>query len=107
MILTFTLIDDETQKELFLRIYHQYKNLMYQIAYHILHDSGLAEDCTQEALFSIAANIRKLQQADDIRTRRYIITVVKTRRSIFTTDSIRSAPMKCSWMNSHRIELHI
>lgn len=43
------LLDTQTEKEKFERLYYQYKKLMYWIANHILGDSYLAEDAVHEA----------------------------------------------------------
>ena len=42
------------------RIYHQYKNLMYQEAYQILKDQALAEDTLQQSFLKIIDNIDKI-----------------------------------------------
>lgn len=57
--------------------YKLYEQKMYQIAYLILHDSGLAEDAVQEAFLKLMKrNIYfKDPKSDDCK--RYIITVIK------------------------------
>ena len=79
MIYAATLITDESERDFFLEIYEEYKNLMFHIAYKVLKDIGLSEDCVQEASITIAKNISKLDSVHSVRTRRYIITIVKNK----------------------------
>ena len=62
MMLFMALIDEPTDKEKFLDLYVNYKYLMIKIAMEYLHDRGKAEDAVQEAFFSIAKNIKKIEK---------------------------------------------
>ena len=44
MILFLALIDDEEDKEKFVRLYEKYRYFLWYLANERLHDAGLAED---------------------------------------------------------------
>lgn len=79
MIFAAVLIDNKTERELFIKIYYEYRSMMYRIAYNVLNDTGLSEDCVQESLIQIAININKIDTLYSPRTRRYIITITKNK----------------------------
>lgn len=59
------------------KCYHLYEQKMYQIAYSILRDEGMAEDAVQEAFVKLMKSNTTFKdtKADDCK--RYIITVIK------------------------------
>lgn len=59
-MLFLALIDNETDRELFLRLYYEHRNEMFCHAECILEDSWLAEDAVQEAFIRIAKNINRI-----------------------------------------------
>ena len=77
------LLDTQTEKEKFERLYYQYKRLMYWSAYQILGDSHLAEDAVHEAFLKIIKNFHKIGEINCPRTKNFVVIIVKnTARSI-------------------------
>ena len=58
----FYLIESEEQKNKFEYIYKKYYGLMYHVAFSIVKDKSLAEDCVSETCISL------IKMIDDIRT---------------------------------------
>ena len=57
--------------------YQLYEQKMYQVAYRILHDSGLAEDAVQEAFLKLMQSNIYFDDPRSDDSKRYMITVVK------------------------------
>ena len=70
--LFLTLIEEETEKERFERLYYRYQDLMYCFAVEILRDEHLAEDAVQEAFFCVARNFRKVGKVESVQTRNFL-----------------------------------
>lgn len=78
MVAFLDLIDDTQDKQRFSFMYHTYSALMYRVAYQLVQDAELAEDCVQEAFFFVARHFDRID--DDIlsnKTRNYLITIVR------------------------------
>lgn len=59
--LYLSLIDKQEEKNRFEELYYRYRNLMYYIAYQVLHQDRDSEDAVQEAFFRIAKNMDKVK----------------------------------------------
>lgn len=59
------------------KLYRLYEQKMYQAAYHILHDSWLAEDAVQEAFLKLMKSHIYFEDAESDDCKRYLITVIK------------------------------
>ena len=59
------------------KLYKLYEQKMYQAAYHILHDSWLAEDAVQEAFLKLMKCNIYFEDAESDDCKRYLITVIK------------------------------
>ena len=59
------------------RLYHQYKNLMYQEAYQILKDATLAEDALQQSFLKIIDNIDKIEEKEVAKTRNFVVIICR------------------------------
>lgn len=59
------------------RCYKLYEQKMYQIAYSILRDEGLAEDAVQDAFLKLMKGDISFENAKSDDCKRYIITVIK------------------------------
>lgn len=57
--------------------YKLYEQKMYQIAYSVLHDSGLAEDAVQEAFLKLMKHNIYFENLESDDCKRYMITVIK------------------------------
>jgi len=72
MYIYLQMIESPEDKILFEEVYIRYKNLMFKIAYDILHSEASAEDAVHDAFMYIAENI----QATHNRTEKEIIAYI-------------------------------
>ena len=79
MILFLALIDDEEDKEKFVRLYEKYRYFLWYLANERLHDAGLAEDAVQEAFFALIRHMEKIGDVDSTATRNCLATIVKSK----------------------------
>ena len=66
------LLDGECEKTQFEKLYNEYKNEAYYIAYKILDDSALAEDAVADAFLSLAGNFKTVSALDAHKKHGYI-----------------------------------
>ncbi len=59
------------------RIYHQYKNLMYQEAFQILKDQALTEDAVQQSFLKIMDHIDKIEEKEIAKTRNFVVIICR------------------------------
>lgn len=71
------LIDNEEDKRLFEQLYTKYKTIMYNTAYAILHYVQRSEDAVHDAFLSVARNMNKISAEECIRTRNFLIIIVR------------------------------
>lgn len=57
-------------------LYVKYRQLMFYVANEILDDTQLAEDAVQEAFIRIAKNMHKIDIANDLKTKAFVVTIV-------------------------------
>lgn len=57
--------------------YKLYEQKMYQVAYSVLHDPGLAEDAVQEAFIKLMKHNVYFENLESDDCKRYMITVIK------------------------------
>ena len=58
-------------------LYQKYKRLMYREAYRILNDAALTEDAIQQSFMKVMANMHKIGEVDDNRTRNYLVIICR------------------------------
>ena len=75
--LFLSLIDEETEKEKFEKIYYRYRSLMHYVAAGILDDDHLAEDAVQEAFFRVARNFGKVGKAESVQTKNFLALITR------------------------------
>lgn len=75
--LCLSLIDDNENICKFEQIYHEYHNIIYNIAFGITKNHHDAEDALQSSLFSIAKNIETIKTDNVLLTKSYIYKIVK------------------------------
>ncbi len=71
------LIDEESDKEKFERIYHLYAKRMLKMAYSVLHNQSQCEDVVHEAFIKIARNINAVDEVDSVKTLSYVLKATK------------------------------
>ena len=72
-----SMINDETDKELVRSLYEANEQLMYNVAYNILHNRTDAEDAVQDSFVSVINHLEKIREIDCNETRFYLVIVVK------------------------------
>ena len=77
LMLFLSMIDDESDREKFMRLYQEYRHTMYHTANAILKDSYLAEDAVQEAFVRVVKNLHKINDSDCRKTRTFLVIIVK------------------------------
>ncbi|MDR1892949.1 MAG: sigma-70 family RNA polymerase sigma factor [Oscillospiraceae bacterium] len=77
LALFLTMIDSESDRVKFMRLYNEYRHTMYRTANAILKDSYLAEDAVQEAFVRIIKNLHKIDGADSRQTKVFLAIIVK------------------------------
>ena len=75
--LYLSLIDKQEEKNRFEELYYSYRNLMYYIAYQVLHQDRDSEDAVQEAFFRIAKNMDKVKDIASTETKNFVAIITK------------------------------
>lgn len=76
MIAFLNLIDSQTDKEKFIKLYNKYKNLLYWIAFSKTKNVETAEECVQETFFYVAKNFDKVEDVESKKTKCYLSVIV-------------------------------
>lgn len=69
--------DIKSRRKFIEKCYKLYEQRMYQIAYSVLRDSGMAEDAVQEAFLKLVKGDVYFEDARSDDCKRYMITVIK------------------------------
>jgi len=73
----FTVMENECDRNKFLKIYEEYRSLMFYVAEDILKDHALAEDAVSESFIKIMHNLHKIDQIPCHKTKAFIVIIVK------------------------------
>lgn len=79
MLVYLQMIETAEDQTKFERIYTQYKDILYGVAYKILKDPQDAEDAVHCAFVKLAENIYKIDEAICPKTKGYIVTIVENK----------------------------
>ena len=79
MLVYLAVIEGPGQKAKFETVYHQYKGLMYYVAYRILNNASDAEDAVHDAFVKIAENMEKISDPVCPKTQSYVVTIVENK----------------------------
>lgn len=71
------MIDTPEDKRKFVVLYDKYRHLMMKTALDVLHDPYLAEDAVHNAFVSLAYNIDKVDESEDIPTKLYLVACAR------------------------------
>lgn len=69
-----TLIDNDTDRDIFEQIYNDYKKRMLFVANKVLHDQYESEDAVHNALIGIAKNISTITNLEPEKVGAYVLT---------------------------------
>jgi len=70
-------LETEEEKQEFLQLYEQYRQLMFNRAYAILQNEHNAEDAVSTAFLHIAENFQKISAEPCHRQKGFVVTVVE------------------------------
>lgn len=71
------MIDTPEDKRKFVVLYDKYRHLMMKTALDVLHDTYLAEDAVHNAFISLAYNLDKVDESENIPTKLYLIACAR------------------------------
>ncbi len=74
--LFLNLLDTQTEKEKFIELYNEYKDLLYWIALKKTKCKEDAEECVQETFFYVAKHFDKINEVVSKQTKIYLSTIV-------------------------------
>ena len=77
MILYMSLIETESDRSKFKRLYEEYHRLMFCVAKDILGNDSDAEDAVQEAFLKIVKNLNKINDFECHKTKLFIVIIVR------------------------------
>lgn len=75
IVVNMPLIDEDSDREMFERLFEKYKYRVFSIAFHILKKEDAAEDATSETFLYIAKNFAKIKEQTKQKLEQYIIIV--------------------------------
>lgn len=91
MIALYLSLVEEGQENKFEKVYYQYKDLMYYIAYEVLRNERDAEDAVQEAFLRVAKNLSKIGGVGAKETKNFVAIITKREAmKIYTRKKKRS-----------------
>lgn len=77
MLIYLALIEGEADKRKFERLYANYRQTMYYIAYGILKNRAVAEDAVHQAFLRVIDRLEKINEEDCHKTRGYLVIITK------------------------------
>lgn len=77
MIAFFMDIKSDDDREKVIRLYANYKNLMYSEANNILKDHHLAEDAVHDSFVKVIKYLHKIDESNVPRTRNYLVIICR------------------------------
>lgn len=72
-----SMVETEEQRSLVENLYFEYEQLMYRIAFSVLHNAQDAEDSVHEAFVRIITNIEKVSGIEPAKRGSYVIIVTR------------------------------
>lgn len=79
LVMYMALIDEETDKEKFERLYNTYREMMKKIAMSILHNRDLVDETVQDCFLKLAEMIKEVPDIPSKSAKAMIITIVKNK----------------------------
>ncbi|WP_326908542.1 RNA polymerase sigma factor [Sedimentibacter sp. MB31-C6] len=91
----FMLLGDEEKGSKLERLYDKYRDMMFYVAYNVLHDGFLAEDAVHQSFVQVYNHLHKIDENNCRKTRNLFVTICKNvsinmynQRKKQTTDEI-------------------
>lgn len=79
MIIYLQMIDSPEDQSKFVKLYEEYRGLMYHVAYGILRNEHDAEDAVHQAFLKVAETIENVDGTICPRTKGYFVTIVENK----------------------------
>ena len=79
MLLYLQMIESESDRNKFEKLYLKYRYLMFSVAIKILNTSQDAEDAVHQAFLYLLENLNKISEIDCTQTRSYIVILTESR----------------------------
>ena len=79
MIIFLNMLDNEEDRDKFVRIYEKYRYFLWYLANERLQDPYLAEDAVQETFLALTRHMDKTAEVDSAATRNFLATIVKSK----------------------------
>ena len=79
MLIYLQMIETPEDRSKFETMYLEYRDYMYRVAFSILNNPQDAEDAVHYAFVKIAENIKKVGEPVCLKTRGYVVTIVRNR----------------------------
>ena len=93
IVMLIQTLGTDGQKEKFIKMYRQYRNLMFYIAKDILHDDYLAEDAVHDAFVVLSKNFEKVREPISPETKRFVSVIVRNISINMAIKRNREAPV--------------
>ncbi len=77
MLAFFMDIESNDDRDKVIRLYKNYRRLMYKEAYGILQDRILAEDAVHDSFVKVIKNLHKINERNCPQTRNYLVTICR------------------------------
>ncbi|HWT76941.1 MAG TPA: RNA polymerase sigma factor [Mobilitalea sp.] len=78
LLFYLSLMESEGDRNTFTKLYQNYENAMYNIAYSILHDRYLAEDAVNDAFIKLIKYLPDINVIECNKTKALIVIIVKS-----------------------------
>lgn len=73
------IIETQAEQSKFEKLYLTYRQMMYALAFQILHNESDAEDAVHAAFIKLAENLEKISDPMCPKTKGYIVTIVENK----------------------------
>ncbi len=103
--LYLNIIDNEQDKDKFEQLYLTYKQDMYAVAYHILHNQFDAEDAVHDAFIRIAKNIEKILKIKCPETHAFTVIIVRNTAINIYNKNKKSSENTCNLDDCHGLSI--
>lgn len=91
------LLETESEREDFTKLYESYRTLMHWVARGILQDEQLAEDAVQDAFLRIIKNFHKINEIICPETKSYVVIIVRNVALTMRERETRRAAEQVRW----------
>lgn len=103
--LYLSIIDNEQDKDKFEQLYLTYKQDMYAVAYHILHNQFDAEDAVHDAFIRIAKNIEKIFEIKCPETHAFTVIIVRNTAINIYNKNKKSSENTCNLDDCYELSI--